>query len=77
MFVLNVEQLVLDVIKTLIHLILFGYVSAAEKNLMENAAFAEEKEQEPEPLVPLELGRSATPALSRILVPFVVNIYKQ
>ena len=77
MFVQNVEQLVRDVIKTLIHLIPFGYVSAAEKNSMENAAFAEEKEQELEPLVPLELGKSATHALSRILAPFVVNIYKQ
>ena len=77
MFVQNVEQLVRDVIKTPIHLIPFGYVSAAEKNSMENVVFAEEKEQELEPLVPLELGKSATHALSRILAPFVVNIYKQ
>jgi len=42
---------------------------------MENVAFVEEKDLED--LAPLELGRSATPALNRILAPFVANICKE
>lgn len=72
MFALNVELLVLyAILMQVVKAMLFGFVAIAIKNMLESAAFVEEKK------IVLELGRSAFLAESQIIALFAANIFKE